>query len=145
MCIVLSQVSLTFLRPVRLSDLLLDRFSAGNPDPVIHWTKDNVDMKEDHRIDIYSDRGVHHLEISDVLLSDHGLYAIHAENSLGTLTAECQIEVLENTDQTKRLKVDGLFAYGSRYTALVSFCSQPFDRTRLSLFTVNRRTRRPSF
>ena len=145
MCIVRSQVSLTVLRPVPLSDLLLERFSAGNPDPVIHWTKDNVDMKEDHRIDIYSDRGVHHLEMGDVLPSDHGLYAIHAENSLGKLTAECQIEVLENADKTKRLKVDGLFAYGSRYTELYSFFAQPFGPVLLSLFTVNRRTRHPSF
>ena len=83
-------------------------------------------MKEDHRIDIYSDRGVHHMEISDVLSSDHGLYAIHADNSLGTLSTECQIEVLENTDTTKRLKVDGLFAYGSRYTENYSFFAQPF-------------------
>ncbi len=81
---------------------------------MIHWTKDNVVIREDHRIDIYSDRGTHHLEISEVLTSDQGLYTIHAENILGKINAECRIEVIENVDKVKRLKVEGLFAYGSR-------------------------------
>jgi hypothetical protein len=81
---------------------------------VIRWTKDNIDIREDHRIDIYSDRGIHHLEIGEILKPDQGLYIIHAENSLGKVTAECRIEVIENTDKVKRLKVDGLYAYGVR-------------------------------
>jgi hypothetical protein len=89
-------------------------FLKGIPEPVIHWTKDNVDIREDHRIDIYSDRGTHHLEISEVLTTDQGLYTIHAENILGKINAECRIEVIENVDKVKRLKVEGLFAYGSR-------------------------------
>jgi hypothetical protein len=88
--------------------------SKGIPDPVIRWTKNNVDIREDHRIDIYSDRGVHHLEINEVMMSDQGLYTIHAENSLGKISAECRIEIIENVDKVKRLKVEGLFAYGSR-------------------------------
>ncbi|CAF1298907.1 unnamed protein product, partial [Adineta steineri] len=51
-------------------DLDISCSITGVPEPVIHWTKNNVDIREDHRIDIYSDRGVHHLEISDVLVSD---------------------------------------------------------------------------
>jgi len=86
----------------------------GIPDPVIRWTKDNIDIREDHRIDIYSDRGTHHLEISEVLLADQGLYTIHAENSLGQVTAQCRIEIKENLDKVKRLKVEGLYAYGAR-------------------------------
>jgi hypothetical protein len=86
----------------------------GIPEPVIRWTKENIDIREDHRIDIYSDRGVHHLEISEVIVTDKGLYTIHAENSLGKISAECQIEVVENVDKVKRLKVEGLYAYGSR-------------------------------
>jgi hypothetical protein len=81
---------------------------------VIHWTKNNVDIREDHRIDIYSDRGAHHLEIGEVSMSDQGLYTIHAENSLGYIKADCQIEVIENVDKVKRLKVEGLYAYGTR-------------------------------
>ena len=81
---------------------------------MIHWTKETIDIREDHRIDIYSDRGVHHLEISEVIVTDKGLYTIHAENPLGKITAECQIEVVENVDQVKRLKVEGLYTYGSR-------------------------------
>jgi hypothetical protein len=86
----------------------------GIPEPVIRWTKENSDIREDHRIDIYSDRGVHHLEISEVIVTDNGLYTIHAMNSLGKITAECQIEVIQNLDKVKRLKVEGLYAYGSR-------------------------------
>ncbi len=86
----------------------------GIPEPVIHWTKNNVDIREDHRIDIYSDRGVHHLEISEVSTTDQGLYTIYAENSLGKVTAECRIEVIENTDKAKRLKIEGLYTYGAR-------------------------------
>jgi hypothetical protein len=81
---------------------------------VIHWTKNNVDIREDHRIDIYSDRGVHHLEIGEVSMPDQGLYTIYAENSLGKINADCQIEVIENVDKVKRLKVEGLYAYGAR-------------------------------
>ena len=81
---------------------------------MIRWTKNNTDIREDHRIDIYSDRGIHHLEISEVLISDQGLYTIHAENLLGKINAQCQIEVIENTDKTKRLKVEGLLPYGTR-------------------------------
>lgn len=57
---------------------------------------------------------MHHLEISEISVSDQGLYTIHAENSLGQITAQCQIEVIENTDKTKRLKVEGLIPYGAR-------------------------------
>lgn len=89
-------------------------FRSGNPEPVIRWRKENTDIKEDHRIDIYSDRGVHHLEISEVTPSDRGLYTIDAENSHGKVTSTCQIEVVENTDNVKRLKVEGLYAYGAR-------------------------------
>lgn len=89
-------------------------FCKGTPEPVINWTKDDVDIREDHRIDIYSDRGVHHLEISDVVTADQGLYMIHAENALDKITAQCRIDVQENVDQVKRLKVEGLYAYGTR-------------------------------
>ena len=71
-------------------------------------------MKEDHRVDIYSDRGVHHLEISEVLPADCGLYTVEAENSEGKISSTCQIDVIENIDQVKRLKVDGLHPYGAR-------------------------------
>lgn len=81
---------------------------------MIRWTKDNIDIREDHRIDIYSDRGVHHLEISEVVITDKGLYTIHAENSLGKTSAQCQIEIVQNLDKVKRLKVEGLYSYGSR-------------------------------
>lgn len=81
---------------------------------MIHWTKDNVQIREDHRIDIYSDRGTHHLEITEILVSDQGLYTIHAENTLDKIDAKCRIEVIESTDKVKRLKVEGLHAYGAR-------------------------------
>lgn len=81
---------------------------------MIHWTKDGIDIKEDHRIDIYSDRGVHHLEVGEVSMSDQGLYTIAAENPSGRITADCQVEVIENVDRVKRLKVEGLYAYGAR-------------------------------
>ncbi|CAF3514105.1 unnamed protein product [Rotaria sp. Silwood1] len=104
---------------------------VGNPEPVIHWTKDNVDIREDHRVDIYSDRGVHHLEISEILMSDQGLYTIHAENSLGKIHAECRIEVIENIDKMKRLKVEGLLAYGVRQPTYKApeFLIKPSNRT----------------
>lgn len=81
---------------------------------MIRWIKDNADVREDHRIDIYSDRGVHHLEISEILVSDQGLYTVHVENALGIVTAQCHIEVIENSDKIKRLKVEGLLPYGTR-------------------------------
>ena len=81
---------------------------------MILWTKDNVDIREDHRIDIYSDRGVHHLEISEVLMSDQGCYTIHAENSLGKINAQCHVEVLENPNKVKQLKAEGLLPYNAR-------------------------------
>ncbi|CAF2039813.1 unnamed protein product [Rotaria magnacalcarata] len=103
----------------------------GNPEPVIHWTKDNVDIREDHRIDIYSDRGVHHLEMSEILMSDQGLYTIHAENSLGKIDTECQIEVIENMNKIKRLKVEGLLPYGARQPTYKApeFIIKPSNRT----------------
>ncbi|CAF1363451.1 unnamed protein product [Adineta steineri] len=112
-------------------DLDISCSITGVPEPVIHWTKNNVDIREDHRIDIYSDRGVHHLEISDVLVSDQGLYTIHAENSLGTINADCQIEVIENVDKVKRLKVEGLYTYGSRQQTYKApeFLIKPKNRT----------------
>ncbi|CAF4044788.1 unnamed protein product [Adineta steineri] len=112
-------------------DLDISCSITGVPEPVIHWTKNNVDIREDHRIDIYSDRGVHHLEISDVLVSDQGLYTIHAENSLGTINADCQIEVIENVDKVKRLKVEGLYTYGSRQQTYKApeFLLKPKNRT----------------
>ncbi|CAF3134462.1 unnamed protein product [Rotaria sp. Silwood2] len=104
---------------------------TGNPEPVIHWTKDNVDIREDHRVDIYSDRGVHHLEISEILMADQGLYKIYAENSLGKIDAECRIEVIENTDKIKRLRVEGLLAYGARQPTYKApeFLIKPSNRT----------------
>ncbi|CAF1178754.1 unnamed protein product [Adineta ricciae] len=104
---------------------------AGVPEPTIRWTKDNADIREDHRVDIYSDRGAHHLEISEVLTSDAGQYTIYAENSLGKISAECQIEVLENTDKVKRLKVEGLYAYGARQQTYKApeFLIKPANRT----------------
>jgi hypothetical protein len=86
----------------------------GIPEPVIHWTKDAIDVKEDHRIDIYSDRGAHHLEISDVSLCDQGVYRIRAENCLGQVDVDCRLDVIESLDTSKRLQVDGLHVYGTR-------------------------------
>ena len=86
----------------------------GNPEPTIRWFKNNADIKEDHRVDIYSDRGTHHLEIGDMTVQDQGLYTVLAENPFGQVSADCQIEVVESNDRMKRLKVEGLYAYGSR-------------------------------
>ncbi|CAF0795970.1 unnamed protein product [Didymodactylos carnosus] len=95
-------------------DVHINSTITGIPEPTIRWLKGGNELREDHRIDMYADRGVHHLEICEAQMSDSDVYEIIAQNSVGRVSAKCKIEVKEDQNKIKRLKVDGLFAYGSR-------------------------------
>lgn len=98
---------------------LKEKFQIGSPDPEILWFKDNKPLKDDYRIDIYSDRGgARHLEICDVALSDSGEYTIFARNTLNKVSATVKCVVIENPKKPKRPNIEGLYQYGQRLALL---------------------------
>lgn len=86
----------------------------GNPEPEISWSKDAKPLKEDYRIDIYSDRSVRYLEICDVTSADAGLYTVNAQNKVNSISASSKITVKLNPNKLKRPAIEGLYHYGTR-------------------------------
>ena len=86
----------------------------GSPEPEITWFKDNMPLKDDYRIDIYSDRGARYLEICDAKMSDSGEYTIFARNQHNKVSAKTVVKVLDNPKKLKRPNIEGLYHYGTR-------------------------------
>ncbi|CAF0827406.1 unnamed protein product, partial [Didymodactylos carnosus] len=112
-------------------DVHINSTITGIPEPNIRWLKGGNELREDHRIDMYADRGVHHLEICEAQMSDNGVYELIAQNNIGKVSAQCEIKVEENENKMKRLKVDGLFTYGTRQQTYKApeFIIKPSNRT----------------
>ena len=86
----------------------------GSPEPEITWFKDNMPLKDDYRIDIYSDRGARYLEICDAKMSDSGEYTIFARNQHNKVSAKTAVKVVENPKKLQRPNIEGLYHYGTR-------------------------------
>jgi hypothetical protein len=71
-------------------------------------------LKDDYRIDIYSDRGQRYLEICDVVMSDAGEYTIFARNNINQVHASSNVVVVENPKKIKRPNIEGLYHYATR-------------------------------
>lgn len=64
-----------------------------NPEPIIKWYKDGVELKPSHRIKIEYYGGVACLTYSSVIKSDSGHYLVHVVNSKGSLKSEMDFSV----------------------------------------------------
>ena len=71
-------------------------------------------LKDDYRIDIYSDRGARYLEICDALMSDAGEYTIFARNTINQVHVSTHVVLCENPKKLKRPNIEGLYHYGTR-------------------------------
>ena len=78
------------------------------------WFKDNHPLKDDYRIDIYSDRGNRFLEICDAKPSDSGEYTIFVRNNIKQVNAKTKVSVIENPAKSDRVDTKTLQAYNSR-------------------------------
>jgi hypothetical protein len=99
-------------------------------------------LKDDYRIDIYSDRGARYLEICDALMSDAGEYTIFARNSINQVNVSSTVVVSENLKKLKRPNIEGLFHYGTRQETYrpPQFIIKPSNQTvhegkKLSIFS----------
>jgi hypothetical protein len=81
----------------------------GNPEPDILWFKDNLSLKDDYRIDIYSDRGARFLEICDVNVNDSGEYTIVVRNANQQVHAVTKVIIIQNPEKIKRPNIEGLY------------------------------------
>jgi hypothetical protein len=99
-------------------DMKISCTIQGEPDAEIVWFKDNKLLKDDYRIDIYSDRMVRFLEICDVRPSDAGEYTIVAKCNHAITQSTSNIVVTENPSKPKRPNIEGLYQYNSR----LNFC-----------------------
>ena len=66
-------------------------------------------LKDDYRIDIYSDRGARHLEICDIKASDSGEYTIVARNNIQQVHTLTKLIVLKNPEKVNRPNMEGLY------------------------------------
>ena len=83
----------------------------GSPDPEVLWFKDNHPLKDDYRIDIYSDRGIRSLEICNAKLSDAGEYTIFVRNEVKQVNATTKLAIVENPGKTERASIKEMFEY----------------------------------
>lgn len=68
--------------------------AEGNPQPVLIWTKDEIQLKYTNRIHLATDNKT--LNIDYIKESDSGLYACVAENMLGSDEATAQLDVINS-------------------------------------------------
>lgn len=64
-----------------------------NPEPIIKWYKDGVELKPSHRITIDYYGGVACLTYNAVITTDSGHYLVHVVNSKGSLKSEMNFTV----------------------------------------------------
>ena len=105
----------------------------GSPEPEVLWFKDNHPLKDDYRIDIYSDRGNRFLEICDAKMSDSGEYTIFVRNQFKQVNATSKVVVVENPQKTSRPNTKGLYEYNSRKETYrpPQFIIKPTDNQRI--------------
>lgn len=89
--------------------------SKGNPEPEITWSKDNEPLKDDYRIDIYSDRSARYMQICDARSTDAGLYTLNAQNKVNSIKVSSKVTVKQNPNKLKRPLIEGLYQYGTRF------------------------------
>lgn len=64
------------------------------PQPKVSWHKDGKELKADERCIFTSEYTAAHLEITECLHADAGLYTITLENKLGSTTGTINVKVI---------------------------------------------------
>lgn len=70
---------------------------TGKPDPKITWTKADLVLKSDDRIQIVTKPGHSTLEISNTKRDDSATFIIEAVNTSGRATATVEVNILGNS------------------------------------------------
>ena len=66
---------------------------TGDPQPTVKWTKDEVEMKSEGRINISTTEGASTLQIFNAVKADNGWYKISLNNPSGWAWASAQLVI----------------------------------------------------
>ncbi len=67
---------------------------AGNPEPIVIWEHEDVEVTPSHRHTLTTGEGVTVVSVSDVTREDEGVWSCMALNGSGSVAQECHLTVL---------------------------------------------------
>lgn len=79
-----------------------------NPEPIIKWYKNEVELRPSHRITIDYYGGVACLTYNAVIASDTGHYRVHVVNAKGSVTSEMDFTVLPGQHPIDQPDISGI-------------------------------------
>ena len=77
-------------------------------------------LNDDYRVDIYNNRKVNYLEITDTTVEDSGVYKITAKNFVNKIFDTTEVKIIENTDKVNRAEREQFYYYTRRFYYLMN-------------------------
>ena len=118
-------------------DLKLTCQVEGDIEPRIEWYKNDEPLTDDHRVDIYSNKNHHYLEVQDCKLEYRGVYKAVAINYPDSPSNSSTIEIAENP--AKSIDKKRFYYYSKRHETYYppEFIIKPTNQTEFTYSTID--------